>query len=67
MIVSNELACSYCGKPLCECNDHLIFRNKSYCSTDCIMDDIDGEIEQGEEVVSTERYKEIMVCKKAEW
>lgn len=67
MIISDELECSYCHKPLHECNEHLIFRGKSYCSTDCIYDAIDGEIEQGEEVVSTGRYKEICMCKRAEY
>ena len=67
MIVSNELECEKCHKALCNCSDHLIFRGKSFCSTECIYDYIDSEIEQGDEVVSVERYKEIAMCKKAEW
>ncbi len=67
MIVSDELECSRCKKRLCNASDHLIFRGKSYCSLACIYEDIDGEIEQGDEVLSTGRYKEISQCKKAEW
>lgn len=64
MIISDELCCSKCGKPLHECSDHLIFRGKSYCSLECIYEDIDNEIEQGDEVLSTARYKEMEMCRK---
>ena len=67
MIVSDELECSRCKKRLCNCSDHLIFRGKSYCSLDCIYEDIDGEIEQGDEVLSTGRYKEIRLCEKTDY
>ena len=67
MIVSDTFSCCRCKKPLYAANDHLIFRGKSYCSLECIYEAIDGEIEQGDEVVSTGRYKEMEMCRKSEY
>lgn len=67
MIVSDTLECYQCGKRLCECHDHLVYDDHDFCDTGCILDYIDKDILQGEEVVSTGRYKEICACKRAEW
>ena len=67
MIISNTLCCARCEKLMHEASDHLVFRGKSYCSLECIYDDIDNEIEQGDVVVSEEEYKDYCKIKQKEW
>ncbi len=67
MIISDTLECFNCKKRLCECKEHLVYYGHSFCSTDCILDYIDKDIEDGGEVISEEEYKNRMKCKQAEW
>lgn len=67
MIISNTLCCARCGKLLHEAHEHLVFRGKSFCSLDCIYDEIDNEIEQGDVVVSEQEYKDYCKIKQKEW
>ena len=67
MIVSDVMECRSCHRLLCECSEHLVYKGHDFCSTECVLDFIDSDILQGDEVVSTGRYKEICACKRAEW